>query len=75
MSKEDEFSRLRDVHGVIRDSAEILAALIGSIRGGESISPELLAAADASLADLAQWSGKLDELIGESGPTGGRASH
>lgn len=75
MTDSDEFSGLHDVHGVMRDSAEILAALIGSIRGGEPITPELLVAADKSLTELAQWSGKLDALIGASGRTGGVAEH
>ena len=66
MTDADEFSGLRDVHSVISYSAEVLAALIETIRGGEVVSDDLLLVADRSLNDLTEWRLKLRELMAQS---------
>ncbi len=65
MNDEEEIAGLREVHSVMQDSAEVMAALIGIIRGGETASDNLLAVANNSLIELSAWSAKLRELSKE----------
>lgn len=70
MTDSDEFAGLREVRRVMNDAAETLAALICVARSGELVTPEFLAIADISLAELVQCSENLRAAIGSRGDSG-----